>query len=59
MSSYARGYWLNRCNLAIDESMHHLGDMLVHQRAGAIRGVGLKSIKLGGPVTLLEAGCQA
>src|SRR5690606_33439316 len=47
------------CNLAIDEAMHHLGDMLVHQRAGAIRGVGLKSVKLGGPTPLVEVGRQA
>lgn len=47
--------------LGIDESMHGVHDVLAHTEAGAIGGVSLKTIKLGGvtPLVALATICDA
>lgn len=42
--------------IGADESLHSLGDILAHVDAGAIGGVSLKTIKLGGITPLVNAG---
>ena len=45
--------------LSIDEALHGIGDLRAHLAIGAIDGVSLKSIKLGGVTTTVDVGVVA